>query len=1168
MSENRQKRIAKAFSGEPEKAPKKSAGKKRVTAPDQDDGDSEIIKNFSTTGEKQTKTDNLKYKKLELHQQILLRPDTYIGSVKSVVPEKPVYVLDTNGKIVADSFPVNDGLLRLFIEVLSNSIDNVWRSVEFGIPVKYIKVEITSKSIKVWNDGRNIPCGKHDESDTYIPEMIFGQLLTSSNYDDSEERKTSGKNGFGVKLCNMFSTKFTVDIYNAQEKVKYTQEWTDNMFNKSNPVVSQKGFPKTIDEGKNGYTSVEFFPDFKRFGCTEFSSEMIALMKKYAIDAAMTVHFNKVQLHLNSEQIKIDSIQSYLGYYFQEMPQFMLFESSDSKVVIAECDEFTQISFVNGINTRDGGVHVDGWCEAVFRPIIQKLNNPKKGIKLDMRDIKKYFFVFVFATLDKPAFDSQSKNKLNSPQVKTEVKPAQLAKLLKWDFVKSIEEGQKSKELQGLKDTERKRGTVRVEGLDDANFASNSKYDCSLFVSEGLSAKTYIVQGLKYGVKIDNNTYKGHDTIGILPIRGKFLNVKNAGIKTLKDNKEVNSIVQAIGLQIGVDYSKKENYDKLRYKKLVVATDADVDGFHITGLLFNFFQTLFPTLVKTQKFFYFMRVPILKITQKNSLMNFYYQRQAEKYIKENSVKKEHIKYFKGLGTANQKDVKEDFGRRVAQVVYDSEADKMMENIFSKDETEYRKNWIQEYKPSDVYPTVKDYEIEEITVSNFLNNEMINFSIDDCHRSIPHILDGFKESQRKVIYAAFKRNLRYSGQSLKVAQFCAYTAEVSNYHHGEMNLFDTVTKMAQRFVGSNNIPLLFNDGQFGSKLELGKDAANGRYIFTKLDMLTRLIFREVDDAYLQDREDDGDIVEKEYYLPIIPMILVNGVLGAIGTGFSSSIQPHNPLDIVAWIRAWLSDAKTPGIDPWYRGFSGNVQVESKTVTTTGVITRVKDNVYKITEIPIGRRMMSIARYKEMLEELKEEGYIKQIKDNSSDNTIDFTISLANSGEPDLKKLCLQDTSSLNNMVLFDSNNRLKRYESVDEILTEFCEKRLGLYEIRKTGEIKKLKEHLRILNDKIKFIEAVLNGKLVLKGKTDEQLDMELKALGLTKVDSSYDFVLSMQIKSMTDKRVQELKSQRDAREAELKTLETTPVKRLWTNELDEFVAEYTKWTKAGKAAEA
>lgn len=1167
MSDTRQKRIAKAFSGEPEKPTKKSAGKKRVSAPVESEEDSnEIVKSFSS--EKQTtKTDNLKYKKLELHQQILLRPDTYIGSVKSVVPDKPVYILDSSNKIVSDSFPVNDGLLRLFIEALSNSIDNVWRSIEFGIPVKFIKIEITPTSVKVWNDGRNIPCGKHEETGVHIPEMIFGQLLTSSNYDDSEERKTSGKNGYGVKLANMFSKKFTVDVFNAQEKVKYFQEWTNNMYNKSDPVITTRGFPKTIDEGKNGYTCVEFFPDFSRFGMQEFSSDTIALMKKYAVDAAMTVHFNKVQLLLNGQVIKMDSVQTYLSYYFQEMPNFMLFESSDCKVVFAECDEFTHISFVNGIYTRDGGVHVDMWCEAVFRPIIQKLNNPKKGIKLDIRDVKKYFFVFVFASVDKPAFDSQSKNKLNSPGVQVDVKPAQIAKLLKWNFVKTIEEGQKSKELQGLKDTERKRGTVRVEGLDDANFASNSKYDCALFISEGLSAKTYIVQGLKYGVKIENTMYKGHDTIGILPIRGKFLNVKNAGVKTLKDNKEVNSMVQAIGLQIGVDYSKKENYDKLRYKKLVVATDADVDGFHITGLLFNFFQTLFPTLVKSQKFFYFMRVPILKITQKKELVNFYYQRQAEKYIKEHNVKKEQVKYFKGLGTANQKDVKEDFGRRIAQVVYDTEADKMMENIFSKDEAEYRKTWIQEYKPSDKYPVVKDYEIEEITISNFLNTEMINFSIDDCHRSIPHVLDGFKESHRKVMYAAFKRNLRYGGQSLKVAQFCAYTAEVSNYHHGEMNLFDTVTKMAQRFVGANNIPLLFNDGQFGSRLELGKDSANGRYIFTKLDMLTRLVFREVDEAYLQDREDDGDTVEKEYYLPIIPMILVNGVLGAIGTGFSSSIPPHNPLDVVAWIRAWISDSETPGIDPWYRGFTGKLNVANKTVTTTGVITKIKDNVYKITEIPIGRKMLSIARYKELLEELKEDGYIKQIKDNSSDNTVDFTISLANAGEPDLKKLCLEDTSSMNNMVLFDSNGRLKKYESVDEILGEFCDKRLKLYEIRKAGEIKLLKQQLTVLNDKIKFIESVLSGKLVLKGKTDDQLDAELKALGLTQVDNSYDFVLSMQIKSMTDKRVGELKTQRDSKQAELKTLEATPVKQLWINELDELVTEYNKWVKAGKAAE-
>jgi len=151
--------------------------------------------------DKQKRTNELTFKKLQLKNQILLRPDTYIGSTKKVKSFDPIWVLDKD-KFVQKQVAFTEGFVRLFIECISNAIDNVWRSDEFKIPCKFIKVNIDPKdnSFSIWNDGKTIPIEKHKEENIYIPELIFGNLLTSSNYNDSEERKTSGKNGLGVKV--------------------------------------------------------------------------------------------------------------------------------------------------------------------------------------------------------------------------------------------------------------------------------------------------------------------------------------------------------------------------------------------------------------------------------------------------------------------------------------------------------------------------------------------------------------------------------------------------------------------------------------------------------------------------------------------------------------------------------------------------------------------------------------------------------------------------------------------------------------------------------------------------------------------------------------------------------------------------------------------------------
>ncbi len=1245
-----------------------------------DSDSSEIEFDSDTEDEKEEKqipirTKDLEIKRLDLHNQILLRPNMYIGSVKRLKPppNNPVWHLVDN-KITRGTPTYSDGLYRIFIEAVSNAIDNVWRSKEFGIPAKKIKIFIDKESgvTSVWNDGKPVSLDKHPIEKMYNPELIFGVLLTSTNYNDNEARKTSGQNGYGIKAVNIMSQKFELECYNPEFNQIYKQKWTNNMFDKEDPIITKhtKGFTELGK--KSGYTQVTWIPDFKRFDNMKgYDDDIISLYEKYIYDIAMVVSKHNVKVEYNGKDLNINSLKDYAKMYIidqndsfddfssdesdnendKEKPkeEIHMFSSDDSKVVIIPFNskkKFAHISFVNGIYTCHGGIHVDKWTEDIFRPIVDKINKVKnvknkvekkltkaekekekekakkkktEKAQIDIGDVKSHFAIFVDCELDCPNFGGgQSKTSLVGPAVTTKIKKSDIPSIMKWSVIDKIKNDLQMKELESLKSTETKKRFTKIENLDDANFARkpSKSSQCVLCISEGKSAKTYIVQGLKIG--FEGKT--GHDYIGILPIRGKFINPRGKSMKVVAKNAEVIAIVQSLGLQINVDYTIEENYKKLRYGFLRVFADSDYDGIHIVGLLYNFFHTLYPTILQVNNFFGFVRTPIMLLNHKNEDLVFYYLPQAQKYITDNmshlsnAKRKKDIRYLKGLGTNNKKDINSHFGKRIVTLNHDNHTDVIVHNIFDKKKTAFRKNWLLSYDPNDTtINDTDDYEIENLPVPKFFNKEFITFSNEDCRRSIPTIFDGLKESQRKILYAVFKKNLKYSGKSFKVAQLSGYVSEQTNYHHGEDNLLETIRGMGQRFVGSNNIPYLYNDGQFGSRLENGKDGAAGRYIFTKLDMCTRDIFPEEDDAYLENIEDDGDIIEKKYYIPIIPTVLINGCEG-IGTGSSTNIPPYNPITIIEWIKVWINtDGKVvedigdgiivsegPELIPFFRGFNGRIEKISKDkYKSYGNIEHLGKNKYKITELPIGRLNISISKFKTKLEDMLEKKLIKNLDDQSDDTNIDFTIT-EDTDQISIthESLQLTDTINTSNMVLFNEFGVLKKYDTVEDILNEFCIKRLDLYKKRLTGIINILEKNLKYKNNKMRFITEFNlpdnnQNKLILKNKKEidvifeldkREYDRKLKNKQKQKdknddkdedededenddendekeemSNKTFDYLLKMPLSSLTKEKYNLLAKEITKIENNIKKLKSKTPKDLWIEELDKLEIKYTKW---------
>lgn len=185
-------------------------------------------------------------------------------------------------------------------------------------------------------------------------------------------------------------------------------------------------------------------------------------------------------------------------------------------------------------------------------------------------------------------------------------------------------------------------------------------------------------------------------------------------------------------------------------------------------------------------------------------------------------------------------------------------------MFNKKKVAERKEWLENYRPG----THVDHKITKLPYEDFINKEFILYSLADCVRSIPSIMDGFKPGHRKILFACFKRNLK---SEIKVAQLAGYVAEHSAYHHGEQSLQTTIVGMAQSFVGKNNINLLYPSGMFGTRLQGGKDAASARYIYTRLCKVTRAIFHPDDDPLLEYLDEDGQSIEPKYYAPVIPMV---------------------------------------------------------------------------------------------------------------------------------------------------------------------------------------------------------------------------------------------------------------------------------------------------------
>ena len=1197
------------------------------------------------------------YQKVTQYEHILKRPDSYIGSIEFQKEKLWVYNSETE-KLEFRDVKYVPGLFKIFDEILVNAADNYQNDKS----MKYIKVEIDRKNnrIKVKNGGKGIPIEIHKKYKMYVPQLIFGNLLTSSNYNDDVKKVTGGRNGYGAKLTNIYSKTFIVETADESTGKKYYQKFYDNMLKFNEPIIE--------DYSKEDFTCITFEPDLPRFGMTELDDDIVALFEKRVFDMA-GITPKTVSVYLNGKKLKVKNFEDYIRMYLEaskeedEMDPPIVYESPHERWEVGMSlseSQFQQVSFVNAISTTKGGKHVDYCVDKIIKVIMEKIAKKDKNLNIKPQHIKQHLWIFVNCLIENPVFSSQTKETLTSKKedfgsefefsdtfLKNVIKTNIVERCLR--YAKTREEEKNLRKLNsGTKKTAR---LIGIEKLDDANWAgTKNSSKCTLILTEGDSAKSLAMAGIEV---------VGRDAFGCFPLRGKLLNVRECSTHKILKNQEIQYLMKILGIKIGETYTDVKN---LRYGSILIMTDQDVDGSHIKGLIINFIHTFWPSLIKLNGFMRQFITPILKASKGKEVKSFYTIPEYEKWVKSlhNNTKGWKIKYYKGLGTSSNKEAQEYFANiqrhRIDFEYKDERDDESIDMAFNKKKAEERKNWLMNFDPNT--PPL-NLDVSKISYNKFINRELILFSMYDNQRSIPSVCDGLKPSERKILYGCFKKNLR---EEIKVAQLVGYISEHTAYKHGEQSLAGTIVAMAQNFVGSNNINLLMPNGQFGTRNKGGKDCASSRYIFTELNKVTRHLFNQNDSPLMDYIFEEGQKIEPNWYLPIIPMILVNGCEG-IGTGWRSQLPCFNPHEIVRSLKSKLKGNGFTKLEPWYKGYQGEIKENPQNkgnYIVTGKYHWDEENPKKviITEIPIKKWTED---YKYFLQELmgieiisrnndeskgqkkkgkgngrkrsqdnnedeekqkkkKKEIIVEDLRENHTYNRVCFEVTLLDEyakkfkqdEELFIKTFNLQTTINIKNMVLFSPEGKLKKYNSIEEILETFYGLRLKYYHLRKDYMISVLKKEVATLSNKARFIKMVIEDELIIKRKkravlvnelydlkfdtqtmlnekkqkTKEEInrehelqnsgekgenqneenpsDNEQENQSKDKIKpkvpiKEYDYLLNMNLWSLTHEKIEELLKQKELKEKELSVLEQTEVETLWDNDLDNLEEELTKY---------
>ena len=1139
---------------------------------------------------------NVKIVKKSHLEQILHRPGMYIGSTQPMPMSTYVQRNDdagSNGKprFAVEVLDVVQGLTGLLDELIVNVAD---MGTRFQAEVIRCDIEFDESegTIRVANSGKNqyLPVVKHDtDTEKYVPEIALFTLNTSSNYDDSIERLTGGRNGYGAKLVSIFSTHVELVVNDPVNGKTYTQLCSNNMKTVFQPKV-------TAFSNKTGMVSVKFTPDLARFGIPSLKKngafDMGAMIKRRAFEL-LVFGSDKLSVFYNGEKLSgcgtpKEFVEAHLEqgapYVYTEC-EFGEGEAGGKKgparwkvAVAASTTGYSQISFVNGIHTKNGGTHVDLVCKAVVKAVAQKLSSLKSLGAVKETDVKQRLQFFIWCLIDKPDFRAQLKDELILKPASFGSKfvlPERWAKdiVSKFDIVDILAALTDARTtVSAQKQTKTVKAAdgaqlVTFAKLSDAVFAKHRKkraqFPCSLIVVEGDSAKALAISGR-------SAITDGHNVFGIFPLRGKCMNIRDKdALKKLIADKEGKSELVKLMKIIGLVYRMSvASLTDLRYQQIVIMTDQDVDGIHIFGLVYNAIQVWCPdVLAKYPNFVSRFITPLVRV-HSSPPADFFSENDFRNWMAARppgAGALPRVQFLKGLGSSTPADGKGYFRNLPKHLVpfeFEGEAcERKLELAFGKD-ADARKDWITELGHSDGL----NYAVgRPIKLARFVDEDLVKFSAECNHRQIPDAMDGLCPAGRKVLYGMRHLGL-YEKKRKKVSQLAGLVSALACYHHGEASLTESIVRMAQQHVGTNNISYLIPDGQFGSRNDCKKVHAAPRYLSTCLERrVTETIFSYSDDALLPRVEDDGQQVEPVRYMPVVPMCLVNGV-NNVSVGWSTYIPQHNPVDVVdatiKLLRHPEASEQGTGLVPWYRGFTGSVarHEDGSGWTLYGTFEWTGRDLH-VTELPP-------ETWTDVYIERLQSGKLAVVVENrSSDLKVDLLIKDARGAfkedEPVTDamvyaKFGLQSKVATTYMNLI-VNGKIHLFPTTHDIVCFFVERRLPFYRQRLESERAKTRAELDRLNDRIVVIDALIsgdledrvqkNGRWAPRPKGDILADAAKLANMVGTDEAGLAWVMRITLQEKTEEHIAALRLSIEKQRELLEALQATNAKKVWHKEL-------------------
>lgn len=866
-------------------------------------------------------------------------------------------------------------------EVMQNALDrcsgkddtttriDVWVDVERGV-------------IRVRNNGRGIPVTLPDPAKNPTapkgelwPTILFSKEMAGGNFKRVEgmAHHQGGRNGVGAKATNICSKWFKVTVGDSENHKLFEQTWTDGMKHAQPAVVKPY-------RSKTGFVDVEFALDMDFFR-VPFDEQFAAMARTRAWEMA-AVTPDGVAVWLDGVRLPVKHLNHFVG----------LFKGSDaaaarparSQVVAAAGGKVLwdvtvtcardaglpadTLAYVNGVRCCKG-THVNllrtKLADALAPAVARRAKVDPKTVT--GAEVQAALFVVLSVFIDGPAFSSQKKDKLATPASEWGFSWQPDAAFLKRVVTlcaDAVADGLslKTDSAAANKANKGAGGHVNIPKYEPAGTAGKANTRAMLVLCEGDSAKNLAMQG---------RTVAGTDVIGVYPLKGKPMNTRDKTVSRAAANVVLANVQRILGLEYGKVYACEADAAKLRYKHLVVMADQDVDGGHIVGLVVNWVESKWPSLLKLRPgFIKRMATPIVIATPRRGVgggvVKFLSQPEFKRWLEEDATARMHgynFQYYKGLGTHSDALAREYFqclDQYMVELTFEDAGDASHESLldfFDARRANVRRELL---KHSYDAAACVDYSQAAVSISTFLRNETLHYSHDHNQRSLPRI-DGLKNTQRKLLWACMRIAGGSPGREYKLTELAAECSKLAHYHHGEASLYSTMVGLAQAHIGTNNVNLLLAESQVGSRNAKRDVFAAPRYLKTGLEPIALKLFRPEDAPVLTYVMEDGKhVVEPVEFAPVVPIDLLNGCSG-VGTGWSTEIPAFHPGEVADVFAARVRGdadwrARANGMLPWFDGFTGVVTMTATAWETYGLyhVEKVSDAVTNVvvSELPVG------------------------------------------------------------------------------------------------------------------------------------------------------------------------------------------------------------------------